>query len=348
VNGIGWNDEDLRLVLDLGGTSVRAGFVRGSGVIERGGRKNERIAKNITTREALRDLIAEHITAGDMRQKAYALSVAGPVSIDNRVIRKYTNVLKDDLDIPISLMVEQEVRRRTGIEITFFVIKDAVAATMAEMGAGGAAADRNEVIALILGTGTGGAPGRRGSDGLIDFPDALSDLGHHQVDPQNTEPCNCGSRGCVELSTSGTGVVRIFNRRSRATDAYAKSALFLAKGKEPGSICAEDIAWAAAHGDQFTLAVLRESARVLALLLKNVFTSHPAMTVVLVGGFALGVGVPLLAAVRQALIEIGLPFIPRSELARYVESRLLLGRIPGDDTNLIGARLFLSQAERRG
>jgi len=72
------------------------------------------------------------------------------------------------------------------------------------------------------------------------------------------------------------------------------------------------------------------------------------MTVVLVGGFALGVGVPLLAAVRQALIEIGLPFIPMSELPRYVESRLLLGRIPGDDTNLIGARLFLSQAERRG
>ncbi len=348
MNGTGGNGEDLRLILDLGGTSVRVGFVHASGVIERDGRKNEKIAKDITTSEALCDLIVEHIVAGDLRQKTYVLSMAGPVSVDNRVIREYTNVLKDDLDIPISLMVEREVRRRTGKQIAFFVIKDAVAATMAEMGAGGAAADRDEVIALILGTGTGGAPGRRGSDGLISFPDALPDLGHHQVDPRNREACNCGSMGCVELSTSGTGVVKIFNRRAHMTNAYAESALFRTRGKEPGSISAEDISWAASHGDRFTLAVIRESACVLALLLKNIFTSHPAMTVVLVGGFALGVGVPILTAVRQALIEIRLPFIPRSELTGYVESRLLLGRIPADDTNLIGARLFLSQVERTG
>jgi hypothetical protein len=68
--------------------------------------------------------------------------------------------------------------------------------------------------------------------------------------------------------------------------------------------------------------------------------------VVLVGGFALGVGTPLLICVREALVRIGIPFIRRSELSRYVESRVLLGRIPGDDTNLVGARLFLSQAER--
>jgi predicted NBD/HSP70 family sugar kinase len=276
----------------------------------------------------------------------HVLSLAGPISADNRVIRKYTNVLRDDFDIPISNMVEQEVRRRTGNVITFFVIKDAVAATMAEMGPGGAASDRDEVIALILGTGTGGAPCRRGSNGLIDFPDALADLGHHQLDPKNTEPCNCGSRGCVELSTSGTGVVRAFNRRSRDTDTYAESTLYVVRGRAPGSISAEDIAWAAARGDRFTLALLREAALVLALLLKNVFTSHPAMTVVLVGGFALGVGVPLLTSAREALIEMGLPFIRKSELTEYVESRLLLGKIPADDTNLIGARLFLSQAER--
>jgi predicted NBD/HSP70 family sugar kinase len=288
----------------------------------------------------------EEIISCGLQQRMHVLSLAGPISADNRVIRKYTNVLRDDFDIPISNMVEQEVRRRTGNVITFFVIKDAVAATMAEMGPGGAASDRDEVIALILGTGTGGAPCRRGSNGKIDFPDALADLGHHQLDPRNTEPCNCGSRGCVELSTSGTGVARAFNRRSQDTDTYAESALSLVRGRAPGSISAEDIAWAAARGDRFTLALLREAARVLALLLKNVFTSHPAMTVVLVGGFALGVGVPLLTSAREALIEIGLPFIRKSKLTEYVESRLLLGKIPADDTNLIGARRFLSQAER--
>jgi glucokinase len=346
VSGIDQKNEDPRLVLDLGGTSVRTAFVHSSGSLHRHSRNSDTTVKAITTCEGLRDLIVEEIIACGLQQRMHVLSLAGPISADNRVIRKYTNVLKDDFDIPISNMVEQEVRRRTGKVIRFFVIKDAVAATMAEMGPGGAASDRNDAIALILGTGTGGAPGRRGSNGFIVFPDALADLGHHQLDPRNTESCNCGSRGCVELSTSGTGVVRAFNRRSRDTDTYAQSALSLVRGRAPGSIRAEDIAWAAASGDRFTLALLREAARVLALLLKNVFTSHPAMTVVLVGGFALGVGVPLLTSARKALIEIGLPFVRKSALTDYVESRLLLGKIPADDTNLIGARLFLSQAER--
>jgi predicted NBD/HSP70 family sugar kinase len=340
--------EGPRLVFDLGGTCVRTAFVHSSGAIDPGSRKTEKIAKTITTQEGLRDMIVETIVSRGLRQRTHVLSLAGPISTDNRVIRKYTNVLRDEFDIPISKIVEQEVRRRTASQITFFVIKDAVAATMAEMGTGGAATDRDEVIALILGTGTGGAPCRRGSDGLIDFPDALADLGHHQLDPRNTEPCNCGSRGCVELQTSGTGVVKNFNRRSQDSETYAESALFRVRGRAPGSISAEDIAWAAARGDRFTLVLLREAALALALLLKNVFTSHPAMTVVLVGGFALGVGEPLLTCVREALIEIGLPFVRESELAGYVESRLLLGRIPGDDTNLVGARLFLAQAERKG
>ena len=338
--------DDGRLVFDLGGTCVRTAFVHSSGAIDSDTRKSGKIAKTITTRESLRDMIVETIVSRGLQQRMHVLSLAGPISADNRVIRKYTNVLKDEFDIPISEMVEQEVRRRTGSVITFFVIKDAVAATMAEMSAGGAASDRDEVIALILGTGTGGAPCRRGRDGLIDFPDALADLGHHQLDPGNTEPCNCGSRGCVELSTSGTGVVRNFNRRARDTEAYTESALYRVRGKAPGSISAEDIAWAAARGDRFTFALLRDAALVLALLLKNVFTSHPAITVVLVGGFALGVGIPLLTSLREALMETGLPFIKRSELAEYVKSRVLLGRIPGDDTNLVGARMFLLQAEK--
>jgi predicted NBD/HSP70 family sugar kinase len=334
-----------RLVLDLGGTCVRTAVVDAWGAIVPGTRKNEKVAQTITTRDGLRDLIVDTIVSRGISQREYVLSLAGPISADNRVIRKYTNVLKDDFDIPVSDIVEQDVRRRTGKAIRFFVIKDAVAASMAEMSPAGAAAGRDEVIALILGTGTGGAPCRKGPDGVISFPDALADLGHHQVDPQNTEPCNCGSRGCVELSTSGTGVARIFNRRSRARTDYAESTLFRVRGCQPGAIGADDISWAASVGDSFTLAILRESALSLALLLKNVFTSHPAITVVLVGGFALGVGGPLLTCVRQALVEIGVPFVRESDLPVYVETRVLLGRIPGDDTNLVGSRLFLRQVE---
>jgi predicted NBD/HSP70 family sugar kinase len=327
-----------RLVFDLGGTCVRTALVDAAGSIAPGSRSSEKIAQSISTSAGLRDLIVDRIVASGSRQRTHVLSLAGPISPDNRVIRKYTNVLKDEFDIPISDMVERELRRRTGEKIEFFVIKDAIAA-----------ADGDEVIALILGTGTSGAPCRRDSDGRISFPDALADFGHHQLDPRNTEPCNCGSRGCVELQTSGTGVVRNFNRRSLADGSYAKSIFSVERGIAPGSITAEDIAWAAARGeDPFTTSLLKEAALVLALLLKNVFTSHPGMSVVFVGGFALGVGAPLVGLVRESLEEIGLPFIRKSDLFDYVDSRVLLGRIPADDTNLVGARLFLLQEEREG
>jgi len=68
-----------------------------------------------------------------MPQRNHVLSLAGPISADNRLIRKCTNVLKDDFDVPILEMVEKEITRRTGRAIRLFVIKDAVAATIAEM-----------------------------------------------------------------------------------------------------------------------------------------------------------------------------------------------------------------------
>jgi hypothetical protein len=72
------------------------------------------------------------------------------------------------------------------------------------------------------------------------------------------------------------------------------------------------------------------------------------MTVVLVGGFALGVGVPLLELVREQLLEVRVPFVQQERLEEYVRSRVLLGAIPAEKTNLVGAGIFLGQAERSG
>jgi predicted NBD/HSP70 family sugar kinase len=282
-------------------------------------------------------------------QTTYALSVAGPISFDNRVVRKYTNVLPDDFDIPLSEMVEEGVRARTGKEVRVFVIKDAVASGMAEMGPAGAAPDRDEVLALILGTGTGGAPCRRLPSGEITFPDALADLGHHQVDPLYTEPCNCGGSGCVERQTSGSAILRkanLFSMNPLSAAGYRASGLFTERGIMPGAITGEDFSWGVAVGDGFVLDILREAARPLAVLLRNVFTSHPNMTVVLVGGFALGVGSTLADFLRTELTATGIPFVPRQGLARFVETRVLVGAIPADATNLVGARMFLLQRER--
>jgi predicted NBD/HSP70 family sugar kinase len=244
-------------------------------------------------------------------------------------------------------MVEEASRRRTGRGIRVHVIKDAVASTMAEMGQGGAAAHCSQVLALILGTGTGGAPCKRLASGKIVCPDALADLGHHQVDIDFNAPCNCGARGCVERQTSGSAVVETLNRRSgniQFAQDY-RASYFHGRGIVPGSITGEDIARAAASRDGFALRGLQEAMKPLASLLRNVFTSHPEMTVVLVGGFALGMGNVLVDFVRGALRESGVPFVRQSEVDRFVQTRVLLGAIPADLTNLVGARQFLLQEE---
>ena len=82
-----------RLVLDLGGTSVRTAAVDASGAIAPGTRKSEKVAQAITNRDGLRDLIVDTIVSRGISQREYVLSLAGPISADNRVIRKYTNVL---------------------------------------------------------------------------------------------------------------------------------------------------------------------------------------------------------------------------------------------------------------
>ena len=97
-----------RLVLDLGGTCVRTALVDASGEILPGTRTSEKIARTITTRAGLQDLIVDTIVSRGMAQTHHVLSLAGPISPDNRVIRKYTNVLTGDFDIPIAEMVEQE------------------------------------------------------------------------------------------------------------------------------------------------------------------------------------------------------------------------------------------------
>ena len=335
-----------RFVVDLGGTRVRSGYVSADGEVLATSFRSEKIAPTVSTRRDLCDLLVEKMMGPVAGQEKFVVSVAGPVSPDHRVVRRYTNVLCGDANIPLAEMIEQAVHQRTGKAVQVFVIKDAVAATMAEMGPRGSASDRSEVIAIILGTGTGGAPCRRGAGNEVVLLDSLADLGHYQVDVQSTEPCNCGSRGCVERQTSGVAVARSANRRASEAELYGRSCLHAILGRKPGEITGEDIAWAAARKDEFTVEVLRGAARPLAVLLRCIFTSHPDITVVFVGGFALGVGEVLLDLVRVELMETGVPFIDRRNLESFLQTAILLGSVPPEETNLVGARLFLLQEEK--
>ena len=89
-------------------------------------------------------------------------------------------------------------------------VNDANAAALGEMWQGSGKGYQS-VVFVTLGTGVGGGiivDGKllRGSHG------AGGEIGHVKVDTDETEPCGCGKRGCLEQYASATGVVRAANR----------------------------------------------------------------------------------------------------------------------------------------
>ena len=87
---------------------------------------------------------------------------------------------------------------------------DANVAALGEQWKGGGSGYKN-VVLVTLGTGVGGGiliggkiiPGSHGAGG---------EIGHIQVDKNETVPCNCGKKGCLEQYASATGVVRMAKR----------------------------------------------------------------------------------------------------------------------------------------
>ena len=104
--------------------------------------------------------------------------------------------------------VEGELAVACGVPVK--AENDANAALLGEAYAG-AAKDSGDIIMITLGTGVGGgiiSGGRliKGAAG------SGAEIGHINVDPEETEYCSCGARGCLEQYCSIRGLTRIASR----------------------------------------------------------------------------------------------------------------------------------------
>jgi hypothetical protein len=90
----------------------------------------------------------------------------------------------------------------------------------------------------------------------------------------------------------------------RRPDEFAHSALAEAVGGDPERISAVAIAAAAATGDAFTATILHRGTRQLAAHLLRICADLGLRSVVVVGGFAHGVGAPWFAALRHNLARL--------------------------------------------
>jgi glucokinase len=226
-------------------------------------------------------------------------------------------------------------RVATAIGLPTTLDNDANVAALAETRVGAAKGLRH-VVMLTLGTGVGGGlvlGGRvyRGATG------AAAELGHMRV-ASDGEPCNCGSRGCLEAYASGRALERVARRlvqppagsgagEDRREEGYASG---LASLDALGRLTGEAVGVLALQGDAAAGDAVREVAEWLGVgvtSLANVF--NPEMIVV--GGGLVTLGDLLLGPARAALARCGLS--PNREVARVEPAAL------GNDAGLVGAAL---------
>jgi glucokinase len=275
------------LALDVGGTKLAAGVVRGDG----------RVLSWLSIPSGIGDgphaVIARQIELGRRAVEvagvpwegigAIGIACGGPLDPLEGVIQSPPNLPGWD-DIPLVSMVEEALGRPAVVE------NDATAGALAEYwyGAGRSRATR-DLVYLTISTGVGGGlvlDGRlyRGAAGNA------GELGHLTVDYRGRQ-CGCGRRGCVEAYASGTSIA------ARAREALAAGEQSSLAGLEAPT--ARDVAEAALAGDQLAKRIWDETTAILGSAMANILDVFNPQLIVLGGGVTRA-GDQLLHPVREA------------------------------------------------
>jgi glucokinase len=307
----------LTVGVDVGGTSVRAGVVDGSGAVLDTARSATPSGEG-----PLEDAIMTTV-AGLLERypvSAVGLAVAGFVTVDRRVVQFAPHLAWRG--VPVA----GRMTERLGLPVV--LEHDANAAALAEYWHG--AARGAQVAALIaIGTGIGGAllvGGEvfRGADGVA------PELGHLRVVPGG-RPCPCGKRGCWERYCSGTALAA--TALELLAEYPGKSSVLVREATgDPRAITGRRVAGAARDGDEVARRAMADLAHWLGEGLALVADVYDPEVVVIGGGVS--ESAPLFlddAREHYAAVVTGAGHRP---LARIRTAQL------GDDAAIIGAAIL--------
>lgn len=143
--------------------------------------------------------------------------------------------------------VQDTLQELTGLTVA--AGNDANVAALGECWKGGGRGYRNMVLAT-LGTGVGGGILVDGQL-VVGAGGGAGEIGHMKLRRDETEPCGCGKRGCVEQYCSATGIVRMANRMLQ--DSREPSIL-----RQREKLTAKDVFDSAKAADPLALAVTRQ------------------------------------------------------------------------------------------
>jgi glucokinase len=310
--------------VDLGGTNIRAAvFDDGMEILGR---------SEMPTRaqEAADDVIRR--IAACVREALDRSSVAaeevGGVGIGAAGLTDWRTgvvVLASNLgwrNVPLKERLEQEL---DGLRVE--VDKDTNAAALAEARLG-AGREFRHFLYVTAGTGIGGGlildgAVYRGATG------GAGDIGHVVVDPGGPL-CGCGGHGCVEVFSSGAGMV------NRAREMLADGAQAASSSMTVEGLTTETIFGSAEEGDVVAAQVVETAGRALGLALADYVNLNNPEAIVL-GGGVVRAGRVYTDPVERELRRRALPAL--GEVVKLVPPGL------GDDVGVVGAALLLAEPE---
>lgn len=298
--------------VDIGGTTVKMGLFQEDGtILDKWEIVTRREKEGIAILPDVADAIEKKISEKGITKAEIAgigVGVPAPVTEDG-VVRNTVNLGWGYKE------VKRELEELTGLSTK--VGNDANLATLGEMWKGGGAGSKNMVM-LTLGTGVGGGIIVDGNL-LTGATGACGEIGHLTVNPEETESCGCGRKGCLEQYASATGIVRLAKRKLAG---YTGKTVLDAE-----NVSAKDVFDAVKAGDELAIQVAKEFGSYMGHALANVSVLVNPSVYVIGGG---------VSKAGEILFEYITPYYMENAFFANKEVEFVLAKL-GNDAGIYGA-----------
>jgi glucokinase len=304
--------------IDLGGTNIKAGVVSEDfEIVAKAScktnlpRPGEEICADMA-KVALEAVKEAGLTIDDI--EAVGIGTPGTANSETGVI-EYSNNL-GFLNFPVVELMKTHINKPCYVE------NDANAAAYGEFVAG-AAKGANDAVCITLGTGVGG--------GIIinkkiysGFNFAGAEIGHTVINVDGPQ-CTCGRRGCFEVYSSATGLIRMTN------EAIAKhpESILKEEADDHGKVSARTAFNAMRRGDAAAKQVVDDYIRYLACGIANTINIFQP-DILCIGGGVCNEGDPLLLPLKE--------LVAKEVYTRNSEknTEIVIAKL-GNDAGIIGA-----------
>lgn len=306
--------------IDIGGTTVKCGLFQTDGELCE---KWEIVTRTEDNGKAILPDIAKAILDKMEKKQITKEQVSGVgVGVPGPVIREREVAVAVNLHWGYTMLADELENLLGGIPVK--VGNDANVAALGEMWKGGGEGTKNLIMAT-LGTGVGGGiivDGKiiTGSHG------AGGEIGHACVEPEETESCNCGNKGCLEQMASATGIVRL----GRKILAESSEDTVLKTGK----LNAKVIFDAYKAGDVVAAKIVDKFAGYLGNALA-IFACVVDPEVIVIGGGVSKAGQPLIDAVEK--------YFRRDAFVTCKDTPIVLAKLDNDAGIFGAAKLVVEE-----